>query len=73
MQASADDLRAAAILLDEPIEATCAACGDQCVVPADEDPDDTLCALCAQDEMDSVPCDDCGAPWGEPCDPDVEH
>lgn len=36
-----------------PIEATCAACGDQCVVPADEDPENTLCAICADDEQTS--------------------
>lgn len=33
------------------IEATCAACGDQCVVPGDEDPADTLCVACAEDEQ----------------------
>ena len=28
-------------------EATCKHCGEQCWVPADEDPNDTLCAPCA--------------------------
>ena len=31
------------------MDATCARCGDQCWVPADEDPNDTLCAPCADD------------------------
>ena len=31
------------------IEATCAACGDVVMVPGDEDPNDTLCAPCADD------------------------
>ena len=34
-------------------EATCAACGDQCIVPGDEDPEDTLCVACAEDEQTS--------------------
>ena len=36
------------------IEATCASCGDQCVVPGDEDPEDTLCAACAGDRDEGV-------------------
>jgi hypothetical protein len=35
------------------IEATCAVCGDQCVVPGDEDPEDTLCVACAEEEQNS--------------------
>ena len=34
------------------IEATCANCGDTVMVPADEDPEDTLCAPCANDEAE---------------------
>lgn len=36
------------------IEATCAVCGDQCVVPGDEDPEDTLCVACAEDRDDGT-------------------
>lgn len=30
------------------IETTCVSCGDQCVVPGDEDPEDTYCVACAE-------------------------
>lgn len=33
------------------IEATCASCGDQIYVPGDEDPNDTLCVACAEEEQ----------------------
>jgi formylmethanofuran dehydrogenase subunit E len=33
-------------------EATCASCGDVVYVPADEDPEDTLCVACAEDEQE---------------------
>lgn len=32
-------------------EAVCANCGDQTIVPWDEDPDDTLCVACAEEEQ----------------------
>lgn len=35
------------------IETTCAVCGDQCVVPGDEDPANTLCVACATDEQEA--------------------
>lgn len=38
----------------EAIEITCAACGDQCFVPGDEDPEDTLCVACAEDEQGTL-------------------
>src|SRR5262245_4814283 len=34
-------------------EATCAVCGDQIVVPWDEDPADTLCVACADERDES--------------------
>ena len=42
-----------AVVAVEPVEATCAICGDTTTVPADEDPADTLCAICADDEANS--------------------
>lgn len=50
--------RRADMLARTSIEATCAACGDQCDVPGDEDPEDTLCAVCADEEQNGVDYDD---------------
>lgn len=34
------------------VEAVCANCGEDIIVPADEDPEDTLCVPCAEEEME---------------------
>lgn len=34
------------------LEAVCANCGEDIIVPADEDPEDTLCVPCAEEEME---------------------
>jgi len=36
----------------EGVEAACAICGDVVMVPAGENPADTLCAVCSDDEAD---------------------
>ena len=50
-----DEAAAHALALPDKVsqEAVCNNCGEDIIVPWDEDPDDTLCVACAEEEQAS--------------------